>query len=397
MKKNSNENKEIIEVNNEIVEQKNELVQNYKFERVDFNKPETILTYGQDIVDEMQNKINDATKNIERENLPAADFKKRVDKLSNFSERLDTLEERRDKLNKGLIGVLNRLFKKGDDAGYLSYNQEYQLYIDNVDRVVDDVTKMFNDAKSDFELFNNFINNMKPYIGILDEVYKFGVFDKSEYEQEVLSIEQQYIDNQDNSDLRREAIIRRQILDSFNEKLYTIQKSKVSLNELVIQWNMRQVNAIKHLNSYQSFITLDKSILKLNGTALVGAKKQKEEVEMLEYLIDGVNNALVEGPKELTEVIERTNELTKDGNIKLQTFVEVDEYLQQGIELLKQGAEEKKLFIEESSKALEKVSEHLKEFNLEIKESMLLDAYQDSFAKNKTNVKVKNRKNVRRK
>lgn len=380
---------EVVECKNEIIKQQKNLVPNFKFNRVDFNEPQTILIYGQDILDEMEDKINDTTRNIERENIPALDFKKRVDNLSSFSERLDFLEEKREKQNKGLTGVFNhvkRLITKNEDAGSLSYNQAYKLYAENVDQVVSDVTKMYEDAKDDFELFNNFINNMKPYIEVLEEVYEFGVIDKNEFEKEVLMLEQQYNENQDDSDLRRESITKRQVLDIFNEKLYTIQKSKVALNEIVIQWNMRQVNAIKQLNSYQSFITLDKSVLKLNGVALVGAKKQKEEVEILEYLIEGVNKSLIEGPKELNEVIQKTNELTKDGNIKLQTFVEVDQYLQQGAQLLKQGAEEKKIFIEESSKELSKLAEHLKEFNLEIKESMLLDAYQESFNSGKKRV-----------
>lgn len=373
----------------------NSLVPQYQFNRVDFNNPVTILNYGQDILQQMELVISDASKNLDRDNIVESDFKSRVDKLSNFSSKLDSIEQQREKKDIGINKIYNKLANfsnkilNKDKDTHLSYTSEYQAYVDNVDELVEIVNKMYEYAKSDFNLFNKFITDIKPYIEILKEVLVFGNIDRKDFEKEVLEIETKYKEDLENSDLKREAISKRQLLDVFEEKLYSIEKSKVTINQVVLEWNMRQINAIKQLTSYQNFLSLDKSLLKLNGTALVGAKKQKEEVQMLQYLIDGVNLSLVEGPKELNETISSVNELTKDGNIKIETIMEVDNFIQAGVELLKQGSIEKKEFIETNSKQLEIISEHFKEFHMGVKESMLLESFQDTYTNKTTTSYVK--------
>lgn len=372
-----------------IINEENSIVPKSQFNRVDFEQSSTILNYGQDVLDKMESIITKATQDIKQESLPAEDFRQRVDSLSGFSDKLDNLEEQRDNQNKLKNKITNffmMITGHGTKETRLSYNEEYKRYIDNIDELIDDVNTMYESSKKDFMLMDGFIKSMKPYLDILEEVYQFGILDRDKFEKEVVLLEEQYSLNPIDADLKRESVLKRQRINAFNDKLYAIQKSKAALSELIIQWNMQQVTSMKKLSSYQSFLSLDKSILKLNGTALVGAKKQKEEVELLSYLMDGVNSALVEGPKELNEVIAGTNELTKDGNIRTETFMEIDQYLQTGVELLKQGAIEKQAFIEESSKQLEIISEHFKSFNLEIKEQVLLDG---SYMSNQSTSKIK--------
>lgn len=360
---------------------------NINFERVDFSNPSSILEYGQDIIDEIERVINNAIKNIDEEEAPNFTFLQKVNSLSGLSDKLDEVEVKRSKQNGGLSKFFNKIksLMAGSDGNLeLSYSEEYKRYIENIDEIVLDVSKMYENSKKDFDLFNNFIKSIKPYVEILQNIYDFGLQDRDDFEKEVIEAENNYTQNPDNSDYKREAIYKRQLLDIFSEKIYQIQKSKASINEIIIQWNMRQVNAIKQLTSYKNFLSLDKSVLKLNGTALIGAKKQKEEVELLKHLVKGVNDALIEGPKELNGVISDVNELTKDGNIKLETIAKIDDYLQTGVELLKQGSIEKKAFIEDSSRQLSIIQEHFKDFNLEVKEQLLLGIEEDNSQKKYT-------------
>lgn len=368
--------------NNEIViKNTTEVSTQNQFARVDFDNPSTILNYGQEVIEKIDNYVTEATKDIENENVPDYEFYQRVDQLSGFSEKLDEVEERREKSDNKFFRLTNLIiskFRKEKGESRLSYNQEYQNYVENVDKIVEDVTFMYDNSRRDFELFNNFIKSIKPYVEVLQDVYSLGIIDKENFEKEVLELEQRYNENPTDITLKRESIYKRQVLEIFTEKLFTIQKSQVSINQVIMQWNTRQINAIKMLTSYQNFLSLDKSIIKLNGTALVGAKKQKEEVTMLQYLMDGVNSALIESSKEQNDVIASVNDLTKDGNIRTETFIEVDQYIQQGIQLLKQGSEEKKANMEANFKALEQVKKHFNEFNTEIKESLLLEVYQQA-------------------
>jgi len=363
---------------NEVIVVDKEEVMDVNFQRVDFNEPSTVLSYGQDVISEIEKMVSEVTSSISEEYVPDEEFYERVDELSGFSTKLDKLEEKKEKSNEGInkfLNFINRKILKDESNEKLSYSQEYQKYVDSVDQVVREVEMMYNSSRNDFELFSQFIKRIKPYIGVLQQVYSLGFEDRVKFSEEVIDLEQKYAAEPDNVDYKRESIYKRQVLDIFDEKLFGIQKSIASINEIVIQWNLRQMNAIKQLTSYQSFLTLDKSVLKLNGTALVGAKKQKEEVERLQYLVDGVNAALVQGPKELNDNIRGINELTKEGNIRVSTLAEIDKYLQEGVNLLKQGAKEKKAFIEANTKELEKISMHFKQFNEEVKEQILLDNY----------------------
>lgn len=386
--------------NNELVTQntiKAEMTTQNQFTRVDFNNPSTILSYGSEVIEKIENYVSNATKDIENESIPDYEFYQRVDKLSGFQEKLDEVEERREKSDNKMFKLINFIASKikGEKGeSRFSYNQEYNNYVENVDKIVEDVQTLYENSKKDFELFNNFINSIKPYVGILEDVYQVGLIDKENYEKEVVELEQQYNEKPEDVELKRESVYKRQVLDIFDEKLFSIQKSQVSINQVIMQWNTRQINAMKMLTSYQNFLSLDKSIIKLNGTALVGAKKQKEEVNMLQYLMDGVNSALVESSKEQNDVISSVNELTKDGNIKTQTFTQVDQYIQQGIQLLKQGAIDKKANIETNTKALELIKQHFNEFNTQVKEQLLMDAYQETGLLNITtnSSKQKNKK-----
>lgn len=367
--------------NNEIIVTNNEISTQNQFARVDFNNPSTILNYGQEVIEKIENYVSEATKDIENESVPDYQFYQRVDQLSGFSEKLDEVEGRREKSDNKLYRLTNLIvskFKREEGESRLSYNQQYKNYVDNIDKIEEDVKFMYENSKKDFELFNNFINSIKPYVGVLEDVYKLGVIDKDTFEQEVVELEQKYQENPQDADLKRESVYKRQILDIFSEKLFSIQKSQVSINQVIMQWNTRQVNAMKMLTSYQNFLSLDISIIKLNGTALVGAKKQKEEADMLEYLMNGVNSALIESSKEQNDVIISVNNLTKDGNITTDTFTQVDQYIQQGIQLLKQGAIDKKANIEAKTQALEEIKQHFSEFNSQIKEQLLMDAYQET-------------------
>ena len=333
----------------------NNNVENIQFSKVDFNNPITILTYGQDVVDKMQEIVDEATKNVERESVvDTVEFKQKVDKLAGFSDTLDDVEEKRDNQNKPVVRFFSKvagIFSGNKTGEYLSYNAQYQQYSANVDSLGETVRGMAVDSKGDFDLFNSFIKDIKPYVSVLRNVYEAGIVEKDNLEAEVLELEAATISNPEDSSIKRDAIVKRQLLDLFVEKLYSIQKSIISFDEIIIQWNTRQINALKLLGTYQSFLSIDKSVLKLNGTALVGAKKQKEESELLGYLLDGVNKALVESPKEMNGVIASVNELTKDGNIRTETILEVDKYLQTGVSLLRKGAEEKKQLVAKNSQS----------------------------------------------
>lgn len=358
------------------------------FKRVDLNDPSSILSYGQDVIEQIDEYVLNATNVIENEKTLNSDFFRKVDNLSNFQEKLDKLEEERKKADNKSYRFLSKLIRRIQNKQNieLSYNQEYVNYVENVDLLVNDVNTMYENAKNDFNLFNSFINNIKPFVKVLQKVYDVGVNDKKVLEDEISYLET----CEKNVNSEREIAYKKQVLDIFNDKLYSILKSQLSINNVIMQWNTRQINELRMLTSYQNFLSLDKSIIKLNGTALVGAKKQKEEAYKLNYLMNGVNNALIETSKQQNEAINSVNELIKDGNIKAETYKTIDSYIDQGISLLKQGSIEKKKNILTNTKALEEIKEHYNNFNKELKEQLLLDLYVNN---NEINIKSLKKEN----
>ena len=75
-------------------------IEEITFKRVDLNDPSTILSYGQDVIEKIDEYVLNATNVIENERTLNDDFFGKVDNLSNFQVRLDKLEEERKKADK---------------------------------------------------------------------------------------------------------------------------------------------------------------------------------------------------------------------------------------------------------------------------------------------------------
>ena len=66
-------------------------IEEITFKRVDLNDPSTILSYGQDVIEKIDEYVLNATNVIENERTLNGDFFDKVDNLSNFQVRLDKL------------------------------------------------------------------------------------------------------------------------------------------------------------------------------------------------------------------------------------------------------------------------------------------------------------------
>lgn len=355
----------------------------FSFQRVDFNNPATIRDYGQSLLEEMAGIVAKASEANEQEALPQEELKDKVDNLKGFGEKLDKLEVKRIAQKKGLAKVLNNIRKNilKIEPKNLSYTEELKKYYDNIDSLTIDVQTMYEQSNNVFDLFNNFINSMVPYLVKLSNVYEVGLSDLEEYVLEVEKLQEQLKLEPENANLKREVTLKLSLIDTFRSKLYALQKSGIVINQVVTEWNERQVNALNLASTYQSYLTVDSNVMKINGASLIGAKKQKEEAELLTYLVDGMNDALLQGSKSLTDAISSVNELTKDGNIKFKTIKTREEYIQKGFDLLVQGRKEKREMEKKNSEALNMIVEDLQNYGISMKEQFLLDTNDDSHQK----------------
>ena len=143
-------------------------IEEITFKRVDLNDPSTILSYGQDVIEKIDEYVLNATNVIENERTLNGDFFDKVDNLSNFQVRLDKLEEERKKADKKPYRFLSKLLNKIQNKKNieLSYNQEYIDYALNVDLLVNDVNIMYENAKDDFDL--HYLNTNPAHALFLD-------------------------------------------------------------------------------------------------------------------------------------------------------------------------------------------------------------------------------------
>ncbi len=367
--------------------------QKFEFMRVDFTDTSTINDYGLDVIRDVESVIAKAAGMDNSESLPSYDFKEKVDKLTDFSKELDKLEEERTTPKKGLAKLIHKFRRTiaPNSEKEMSYSEQYKNYDANIDAITADIQTRYEEARKDFVMYGEFIKQMKPYLEIMENVYEVGCADLSVKEKEVELLEEQYKENPTNFKLQRESTLSRFAVEEFKNRLDNISKFIISMNQVVIEWNMSQINVMKYVRAYKDFLSVNAPLLKINGAALVGAKKQKEEVELISYLVDGVNSALAEGPKELNSVIEKVNEIDKEGTLKLSTFKTIDEYLEEGKSLLKKGSQDKISFRKKEAEAIKELTSRVKSFGLDIQEQILLDNIKDNESMKPRQLVKKNR------
>lgn len=337
-----------------------------KFQRVNFDDPNSITNYGQDIIREYNDTMNklNTLSNIKDVN-PVA-FSNMVNDLSEFNDFEDDNEKStipRLLPEKGALKPFAKFINKGKEikAETENYSDKDLLekYNKNIDDLAEAVEKEKNNTLASIELDKESAKKSMPYINALDLAIKVGEQDLNDYIKNVYDVTKVEYEKTSSIVLESKLKLIDQKIDIFSKTLNVLRNQLTMMQASYFDKQLRQKPSQEMVISYQMYLNSSINTLRDQARSIVANKRLKEKQEKFQLLTDKTNETIRNNSKTALGNIKRAQEISDRGNIDQETFEELKNNAQAGIDLIKQGRENIK---EKNEKDKEFISEMLNSF-----------------------------------
>ena len=330
---------------NELITVKND--GQYPFNRVDFNDYSSILNYGSDILQQIEEASIVHAKMLESQGI-SDNLDDELKNITDFSEQVGRIEIEKDnkKEEKGLrkigsmiSGIVRRKTKEYLDTDFISF-EKYQEDLENIANTIrkeSEAVLLTITQNSDFKKI------MNPLVEKLKLLIEVGESDLEEYKINVFKPrEEAFKTNPSDTSIARAYNESNLIVEVFEETLLELKKglSKCDITltnmELALKPNMVLVR------QYNSYLKTSQPFLYLQGSSMVETQRQRDRINKFNRIIDVTNGVYVKNAEMLVENIEDSTELEKRGSMLVETIKEVAELTNKGIQLYESSATEVK-------------------------------------------------------
>ena len=354
------------------------------FQRLDLNVPTTILSYCDDVKNQISS-ILDSTAQMSIDSDSIVLDEGLIESISSFDESLDESDKQRTKKELPIIrGIKGLLAKAGVDKYQAeerlkTYKGRYEEYCKGIQMVVEAVEQQKQASLNDIALRNAIVEQMMPLIEELEVMVEVGHKDKAAYDAETETLKQgpQDIDTQHMIQYRE------QLSGVLNKKLHELEKALVLYKDQIQTYRLQQQTDMQLTMEADSYIRDQAPILKAQGSVMVFNRQQGERIAVLEALNAKSNEAIKKNALELEQNIEATVALSLNQGVTLETLQVVDNSLRRGVELFRNGRVQKQQQIEQQRTSLQALNESLDEYQREVvqmieEESAVLQVFSNS-------------------
>lgn len=339
----------------------------FNFERVNLNEPKSILSYCDAQKAQITNILESTAQmsvNQEQEFI-SDDLLKTI---TSFDESLIEADREAAKQEGFLARVKKRfLLRMGSETVekeemMKTYAGRYQDYINKINKVIENVEILKQNALNDIDLRKAIAEQMKPLIQQIEIMIEAGEEDKRKYDQETANIAA----TDQSDDAKYLVNYRSQISDIFAKKLVELRKVLILYKEQLQQYAQQQFTDMNIVMQAESYIRDQAPILKAQGSTQIYNKAQSERIEQLATLNEASNISIENNARNLEANVKASVDLMVNGGFKTETITSVQQSLQRGNKYLSDG---KKLLADKTKRdkeALMKINEQLNESQREI-------------------------------
>ena len=362
-------NELIVTVNNE---------EGYSFNRVNFNDSSSILNYGVDILNEIQERARVHAQMLEAQG-EISNLDEETDRIARFNEQLRRGDTSK-KYSKGLIGLAVGGFRKitslvrdeeATDGNFIKYKQ----YCDNLKKIASNVEEDKNNTLKEMAINSDFIKQMKPLMQKLQILIEVGYSDLEAFRTgDLASYEKLYNANPEDIDTKTSYFIGKQASDIFETQLVDLTKSLALYKQTLLEIEMSQEPNMKLVVSYNSYLTTAAPNLEVQGSSMVGLQRQRERIDKQRKLLDIMNQTYVNNAEMLVENIEDTVTLAETGNISVETIRKVDELVGKGVAILNESLQKRRELRQGEIDELKKLSGNVESYKEQIGNYMIGEA-----------------------
>ncbi len=343
-------------------------------ERVDFDNPMTILSYGSSLLNEMGEIMQSIAKlmNNEEHTEMDIDINEKIRDLGNFSTSLEKVDKLTTKAkSKGVAGLIastvdKLTMKKKKGEGTPTYFAEFENYCDKVEEVARIIENQKNSTLLDIEISKAFVDKFRPYIQRLEAVIAIGIQDKQKFEEEVLEpLRIEFEAEPSNVVAKKQYMVAKQKIELFDDKLARLQETLAIAKNTVAENQLSQAPNMQLVLMYESYNRNTVPALKIQAASMIQTKRQESKINKQQLLVEVTNEAFLKNSQQLKKNIDDVNKLASEGNIKISTLQELKKNIGEAVALVQKGNEQR---IKERNRNMELLSEI----------SSDLDGYQDT-------------------
>lgn len=330
----------------------NKIVKYAEFERVDFDNPMTIISYGSSLLEEMGKFMKNVSSMASITPIDNLELEERLQRINSFS---NYLEKEKESKTTGLVPIiknkatsLTRIIKTkvlGVEELGASFADQYSLVNEEIDAIEVTVERKKQEVLESIKIDRLFSSNMKEYIEKLEYLINIGEEDLNEYKKSVFE------KMTDENELK----LANQSIGLFEKKLQSLKESLVVYKNSILESKLKEnVNAGLVLQ-YQEYNESTIHVLRNQATSMITTKLQRDNLDAQQKLNEITNDAIKKNSSTIISNINKSNELASNGSIYLSTLEELSSNVKKGIELLKKGDE----MMSSTIKNRQDVTEHI--------------------------------------
>ncbi len=357
-----------MEKENEVVvyEQNGEIAE-YNFERVDFSKPASLLSYGGDVQEDISAILHDTSKMVV-DNREIYVDDKLLESISSFDESLDETDIQREKKDLPIVaGVKNFLtnlgvkkFKEEEERN--SYQGQFEEYCRRINMIREAMETQKQGALNDIELRECISAELTPKIAELEERIRIGKMDLDAFNAEIEALKTQ----PQSLDLDYEIERKKQLSEFFNGRLNELEKIVVAYKAQNQQYKLQQGTSMQTVKSCDSYIRDTAPILEAQGSVMVFNRQEARRQEQLQKINDMANLAVRKNAQEVEQNAATAVALSLNNGLSVDTLTEVANAYNRGLQTFKEGRIARQKQVDTERQALQTLDHTLSDYHNEV-------------------------------
>ena len=337
------------------------------FSRVNFDEPASILSYCEDVKEEI-GRILDTTAQMAVDSQEIQVDDKMISTITSFDESLDESEKKKKKeenlpaVVRSAKGFFRKLTGKDEEAVETTYKGRYQEYCRGIEEVCIAVESQKQGSLNDIQLRDSIIKELTPLIEQLEEMIKVGKVDKDTFDSTIAKLRELT----PNMDTEYEIQYKTQLSEVFNGKLNELEKALVLYKEQIQSYRLQQRTDMELVMNSDSYLRDSAPILKAQGSVMVFNRQQENRLQTMAKLNDATNTAIVNNAKDLEQNAQAAVELSLNKGVSAETLTVLDSSLKKGIEIYKAGRQKRQQQIEKDRQSLIQLNSSLESYQKEL-------------------------------
>ena len=348
-----------------------------KFERVDFNNPQTIIYYGHEAKDEIVRIFQEiANESTDYEEIELDE--KLINSIVSFNEVLEENERKAQKKSKSITTKIKKLLSRvgvvsEEQKGSTSFKAQYEQYVSELEKTREVVESQKIGAISDAKTRRKLSNALLPFLELLQEIIDVGNADKDLFEKEILESTEELEKIKNNTDANQQVIldlqndiqIKRQLLSIFNDRLNELNKNLVLYKEKRQSFLLQQTNEFEILIACEGYLKDTMTTLQTQASVYIFNRKQQNRIRTIESLNEAANLSISRNAEILQENAESVVNLAINKGIRTSTIEDLHTSLLNCLNTYKEGRKLKLEQIKTDSLILSQLNDSLDSYDEE--------------------------------